>query len=215
MWKRFRALPDIAQAAAIAAVIIVLVIIGASSSGGGGKSVSATTTEATSTAPAPTLTPAQRAAAKKRAAAAAKRRAAAARLRARRAAAARARAAKRARAREIAQEKAAEAADAAANRWHRGYTVYNGDDRIAYRWLSSSEVSCQDFALDGCWQIKLITREGCSYLEVTANEMKGGTIVGSLLDNKTNIPAKTPVLMELDADTSDSVEASPPQLVCH
>jgi hypothetical protein len=73
---------------------------------------------------------------------------------------------------------------------------------------------CADYALQGCWHIEVITDQGCSLLTVEANEMSGGTVVGNVIANQSNLPPKTPVLLELDADTDQSVTASAPTITC-
>jgi hypothetical protein len=113
----------------------------------------------------------------------------------------------------LARQQAA-AATLQANAWHKGYTGPFGDNLdIYFRWRK--DLSCAAYALNGCWRIEVITSHGCSYLEVDSNEMQGGAIIGSLLANQTNVPPKTPVLFELDADTSGSgVTASAPSFTC-
>jgi hypothetical protein len=86
----------------------------------------------------------------------------------------------------------------AANAWHQGY--YQQDSNIYWKWRN--DLDCSDYATDGCWRVEVITRNGCpSYLGVTANEYRGGSVVGDLLDNNGNgVPPKTSALFELDAD---------------
>src|SRR5581483_489421 len=112
-----------------------------------------------------------------------------------------ARARKRAAERAAAAAKAAAAAEAAANAWHQGYLGPTGDNLDVYfKWRN--DLSCADYATQGCVRLEVITENGCSYLEADSNELQsqGGPIVGDSLDNQTNVPPKTPVLMELDAD---------------
>jgi len=118
-----------------------------------------------------------------------------------------------ARARAKARAKAAAAAYAAANRWHQGYDLYS--DSVAYKWLSPGSVTCAEYTLYSCWKIEVVARDGCSYLEVDSNEMKGGAIVGQLLANQANVPPDTRVIFELDADAANISEASAPTITCN
>ena len=61
----------------------------------------------------------------------------------------------------------------------------------------------------------MVARDGCSYLEVDSNEMKGGAIVGQLLANQANVPPDTRVIFELDADAANISEASAPTITCN
>jgi hypothetical protein len=87
---------------------------------------------------------------------------------------------------------------AAANAWHRGY--FQQDENVFWRWRSG--LTCQDYALHGCWHVEVITQYGCeTYVAVQANEYREGTIINSLLDNQGfGIPPQTPRIFELDAD---------------
>jgi hypothetical protein len=202
LWRRGRRVAALGVAGVATLLLIAAISVAASGGGGGGAQPSASGAQVS--------TPSRQATPKKTHAqlvAAARARAVERRALAR--AQAKARAAAQARAK--ARARAAAAAYAAANRWHQGYMLYS--DSVAYRWLGSSEFSCADYALNGCWKIKVVARDGCSYLEVNANEMKGGSIVGGLLANQTNVPAETPVIFELDADAS-GVSASAPQITC-
>jgi hypothetical protein len=100
---------------------------------------------------------------------------------------------------------------AAANAWHRGY--YQQDGNVFWRWTSGS---CQDYALNGCWHVEVITRYGCqSYVAVNANEYRGGSIINALLDNQGyGIPPQTPRVFELDAD-EDGVTANDVSIECN
>jgi len=111
-----------------------------------------------------------------------------------------------------ARAKAAAIAYAASNRWHQGYRMYS--DSLAFKWLGSGSFSCADYALNGCWKIEVLAHEGCNYLEVDSNEMKGGAIVGQLIANQANVPPDTPVIFELDADAANISEASAPTISC-
>jgi hypothetical protein len=143
-----------------------------------------------------------------------------ARQEAQRTAAAKARAAAKAeaRAQAIAAEKAAAAAAAhaayvaAANAWHNGYTQQ--DDNVFWEWRNAG--SCQDYATNGCWQVAVITRYGCSgYVAVNANEYQGSAIVGQLLANQGyGIPPKTVRIFELDADTGGGLKAGNVTIDC-
>jgi hypothetical protein len=207
----------ITRGKACALLAVALGVAGCGSTKTVTVTASSSTPPATTTKPAPT--PAQLAAAKrdriakaKRDAAAAKTRRAAARARAKREAKAAMLRRKRERAAEIARANAAAERERLANAWHQGYDQDATDGRIYYRWLDPSEFSCDQFS-QGCWKVKIITSVGCSYLEVTANETKDGSIVGSLLNNQTNIPAKTPVLMTLEADQT-GVQANNTKFQC-
>jgi len=115
------------------------------------------------------------------------------------------------RAQEAAAARAEAARIAAANAWHKGYNQQ--DENVYWKWVNSG--SCQDFVQDGCWHVAVITRDGCSsYVGVNANEYQGGSIVGQLLDNQGyGIPAKTPRVFELDAD-SGGVKAGDVSIDC-
>jgi hypothetical protein len=194
--RTHRLIPRLARVGLIAALTLALAACGSSHP----------------TATVPTKTPAQiRAVAHARALAKAR----AVRLAARKRAQAKAQAlaaARRAKIAARARAKAAAAAYAAANRWHQGYLLYS--ESLAYKWLDPSSFNCSDYALNGCWKIEVIALDGCSYLEVDSNEMKGGAIVGSLLANQANVPPETPVIFELTAD-ADSVQASAPTITCN
>lgn len=99
----------------------------------------------------------------------------------------------------------------AANRWHRGY--FRQDGNVYWRWRD--ELSCQDYAVDGCWHVEVITRNGCqTYVAVQANENRGHAIVNELLDNQDfGIPPKTRRIFELDADAG-STEAGNVSIGC-
>lgn len=142
---------------------------------------------------------------------ASKRSAAAARVAARRAAR---QARAQAKAAEAAAKRAA-AARAAANRWHRGYSYWANTDngRVFYMWVSNP--SCADYATSGCAKVKLAAEHGCSSLFVESNEQRSGTIVGNAIASQDNIPAHTPVLLELDADTSQFDHYSAPKITCY
>jgi hypothetical protein len=138
-------------------------------------------------------------------------RARAARL-ARQHARARAKAACLARERPAARARARAAYIAAANRWHRGY--YQQDGNVFWRWRNG--LSCEDYALNGCWHVEVITRYGCgSYVAVNANEYRRGAIVNQLLDNQGyGIPPKTPRIFELDSDAESETTAGDITIEC-
>jgi hypothetical protein len=123
-----------------------------------------------------------------------------------------ARAAAAARAKAKAEAEARAAAIAAANAWHKGY--FEQDNNVYWRWVHGR--SCQDFAENGCWHVEVITRYGCqSYVAVEANEYQDSSIIGDLLDNNANgVPPKTPVMFELDADTSGDLTANDVNITC-
>jgi hypothetical protein len=99
------------------------------------------------------------------------------------------RAARIARAQARKEAKIYAAAVAAANEWHKGYTVYSKADGTAWRWVKGPDQYanyCAD-ALYGCWRIEVITRDGCpNYVGAEANEYQGGAVINSLLDNSAN-----------------------------
>jgi len=104
-------------------------------------------------------------------------------------------------AKEVAAARAArQARIAAENAWHQGYNQQ--DYNVYWKWLDGH--GCAEYALDGCWNVEVITRDGCpTYLGVEANEYQGNAVVGDLLGNNgTGIPPKTPAIIELDADAS-------------
>jgi hypothetical protein len=105
---------------------------------------------------------------------------------------------KRARERARAEARAHAAYVAAANRWHKGFNQQDGN--VFWRWRDN--LSCAEYALDGCWHVEVVTRYGCqTYVAVQANEYKGGAIINELLDNQGyGIPPKTSRIFELDAD---------------
>lgn len=130
-----------------------------------------------------------------------------------------ARAAKARRARAAARKEAARkaavaeaAAEVEANAWHQGYEGPLGENLDVYGRFEN-QPTCEEFAESGCWKFDVITENGCQYLEVAINEMKDGAIVGNVIANQINVPPKTPVILELDADTV-GVEASAPTLTC-
>jgi hypothetical protein len=102
--------------------------------------------------------------------------------------------------REAKQQAARQAAEEkAANAWHQGYVML--DDTTG---IKRAGGSCADFAQNGCWRFAVITEYGCvNYIGLQANEYSGGAIVAPLLDNSVNgLPAKTPIILELDAQSS-------------
>jgi hypothetical protein len=119
-------------------------------------------------------------------------------------------AARRARAEARARVRAARIA--AANAWHQGY--YQQDDNVYWKWAQGS--SCADYAVNGCWHVQVVTRDGCpSYVAVNANEYQGGTIINQLLDNQGfGIPPKTPRMFELLADGSGGSTADDVLIDC-
>jgi hypothetical protein len=195
---------------AAAGLFCWLVVVGGIIGAAAGNNAPSAATTAVKVATRPALTPAQRAANHRRAAAAARAKARAAARAKAKAKAARIRSA--ATARRHAQ--AAAAAYAAANRWHQGYFGPAGDNSdVYYKWRN--DLSCADYATQGCVRIELITASGCSYLAVDSNEESAaGVILGDALDNQANVPAETPVLMELDADTSGVSKFSAPTITC-
>jgi hypothetical protein len=74
---------------------------------------------------------------------------------------------------------------------------------------------CQDYAVNGCWHVEVITRDGCpTYLGVDANEYQGSAIVGSLLANKATACRRRPRrYFELDAD-ANGVTAKDLKITC-
>jgi hypothetical protein len=225
-------------AALFALVVIVFIVAVATGSGGGDKGASASTPAATTTTSATSTTSETKAEPREvadrdgntcmgdetkyglcpsdkyfglRPAVARERRAAAAKAKAR----ARARAAARAAAKRKAEAAAAARAYAAANAWHAGYSYWTETDNgtVYYKWRDG--LSCVDYALNGCWHIEVIAELGCSSLYVQSNEMQGGTVVGDMIASQDNLPAKTPALLELDADTDASVTASAPTITCY
>jgi hypothetical protein len=102
----------------------------------------------------------------------------------------------------------------AANAWHQGYLgpLETENGAVYVKW---THPACADYAIDGCWHIQLTAARGCSSLFVEMNELQGGTIVGNAIASQNNVPPRTPVLLELDADTSATVTASAPKITCY
>lgn len=116
------------------------------------------------------------------------------------------------RAKALAQSIARGKAVLRANAWHAGYNQQ--DDNVFWQWRNGG--SCQSFAMNGCWHVAVITRNGCqSYVAVNANEYQGNAIVGQLLANQGyGIPPRTVRLFELDAD-ANGVTANNVKIDCN
>jgi hypothetical protein len=121
-------------------------------------------------------------------------------------------AARKAAARRAARAQAYEAAleRAAKEPWHHGYTedwtgIEYGNDlpNVYWKWLSG--YSCADYALNGCWKIEVVTRNGCpNSLSVELQELRGGTQVGTLYGSSGSLSPQTPAIVEIDADSGDA-----------
>lgn len=93
--------------------------------------------------------------------------------------------------------------------WHAGYSAYAGDitgyqlPNIYWKWLSG--VSCAQYAMNGCWQIEVITRNGCpTGVSVEFSEVQDGTQVGTLYASSGALPPQTPAQIEIDADNGNA-----------
>ncbi|HEY7422155.1 MAG TPA: hypothetical protein VH541_09090 [Gaiellaceae bacterium] len=69
-----------------------------------------------------------------------------------------------------------------------------------YAWVTS-RVSCAEYATYGCWKLDVVARRGCpSGVVVVAQEVEGGSNVGTSWGVGPRAGARARVVVELDAD---------------
>lgn len=121
-------------------------------------------------------------------------------------------AARKAAAKRLARDRAYQVAltRAAKEPWHQGYTIYADTQDWANYQLPSiywkwDRTSCADYATNGCWDVEVITRNGCSTgVSVELAEMQGSTQVDTLYGSSGPVGPETPTIIELDALSGDA-----------
>lgn len=106
----------------------------------------------------------------------------------------------------------ASAAAPSGSSWHSGYRGPNSHG-VYGRWRS--DLRCRPYATYGCVHFEAITARGCRYMQITVAERRGGAIVGTMIDNEVNVPPKTRVIFELDADQSGVQSGEPVVVSCY
>lgn len=96
--------------------------------------------------------------------------------------------------------------------WHAGYTPYWGDvtgekvPNVYWKWIPPAQISCVSYATNGCWQIQVVTRDGCSSDlsgELGVLDSSGAQIETLYGDAGAVSPLSTTVL-EFDADSGNA-----------
>jgi Domain of unknown function (DUF4115) len=96
-------------------------------------------------------------------------------------------------------------ADTGDDLWHRGLQAWPDPAKhrlpdIYYKWLHSN-FSCAVYASFGCWKAKVVTRHGCPRgFNILVDETQDGAKVGVAIRFIARIVAKTPRIVEVDAD---------------
>jgi hypothetical protein len=101
--------------------------------------------------------------------------------------------------------------------WYpEGYTEYEGDSQIAWRWLEfGSEYSCSYG--DYCWGMSIIAREGCPsslYAEISILD-SGGTNIGFTNDTTSGLGASQKAKLVFETFTPGAKTAMLAKISCY
>ncbi len=119
-----------------------------------------------------------------------------------------------------AKAKAAAAADArllaknGAKARAQGYEVHAGD--VAGLKLLNTKLShrgCDEFGNHGCWRVDILVFKHCDFFELDINELRGGKVLQTYVDNQSDVAPNTVLHGEFDA-TDDGVNLGTPVYTC-
>lgn len=95
--------------------------------------------------------------------------------------------------------------------WHAGYTPYWGDVNgnqipdIYYKFIPSAQITCVQYATNGCWQVQVITRNGCDDLSGELGVLNSkNTQVETLYGSTGAVSAYSRAVLEFDADSGSA-----------
>jgi hypothetical protein len=107
--------------------------------------------------------------------------------------------------------------------WHDGFTAWNGNafayqaPTIYYRWLNDR--ACPQYDQDGCYHVEIVTRNGCSGVDVTISETPSQSAsspqIGSVDGYTDGLQAQQPAIIEIDADQADAKYGQVTSIGCY
>ena len=105
--------------------------------------------------------------------------------------------------------------------WHAGYTADYSNvaayqlPNVYYKFLAPNSYSCAQYAVNGCWKIEVVTRNGCpTAVSVQLDQESNGTQVGTLYGASGALGPQEHAVIEIDAAGSQALQGRIGSITC-